>query len=165
MVYPSKSGSSARSRTKIGAAIAATVATVAFVSFATAWAEDAKKTATQILPSELKWFAEPTLPPGVQRSFVWGDSSKPGLFTFRAKWPANTRVEPHAHPTDEYVTIISGTWYTASGDKFDESKLQALPAGGFYFLPAGVKQYSVVKEETVIQVTAMGPWGISYHEK
>ena len=74
-MYPFKSGSTARSRTMIGATIAATVVTVVFVSHATAWAEDAKQTAaTQIVPSELKWFAEPTLPPGVQRSFVWGNS-------------------------------------------------------------------------------------------
>ena len=138
---------------------------VVLVSFATTRADDMKMKATQIVPSELKWFDEPNLPPGVQRSFVWGDSSKPGLFTFRAKWPVNSRVEPHAHPTDEYVTVISGTWYTSSGDDFDESKLQALPAGGFYFLPAGVKQYSKTKDETVIQVTAMGPWGVSYSKK
>ena len=150
-------------RGKTAKIIGATLA-IGLITFAAA-AADTKLKATQILPSELKWFAEPKLPPGVERTFVWGDSSKPGLFTFRAKWPANTRVEPHDHPTDEYVTIISGTWYTASGDVFDESKLQPLPAGSFYFLPAGVKQYSLVKEPTVIQVTAMGPWGVSYKEK
>ena len=131
-----------------------------------AQAEDGAGKATQITPADLTWVANTKLPPGVESAVVWGDPAKPGLFTFRVRFPANLVVQPHAHPSDEYVTIISGTWHTASGETFDESRLQALPPGGFYMLPAGIKQFSRTgPEDVVIQVTAQGPWGVHFDEK
>ncbi len=119
--------------------------------------------ATQIIPADLTWTDNPRLPPGVQTTVVWGDPSKPGIFIFRAKWPPNLKVPPHSHPSEEYVTVISGAWKTASGDVFDDTKLQTLPPGGFYMLPANVKQFSATgDQETVIEVMAMGPWGVHF---
>jgi hypothetical protein len=133
------------------------------LSMSTVGAETYGNAATQIVPTDLTWKENPKLPPGVQTTMVWGDPSKPGLFIFRAKWPPNLKVPPHSHPSDEYVTVISGSWKTATGETFDEAKLQTLPPGGFYMLPANVKQFSATgNEETVIEVTAMGPWGVHF---
>jgi hypothetical protein len=133
------------------------------LSISTVSAGLAEPAATQIVPADLTWQDNPKLPPGVQTTLVWGDPSKPGLFIFRAKWPPNLKVPPHSHPSDEYVTVISGVWKTASGDIFDDSKLQSLPAGGFYMLPANVAQFSATgDQETIIEVTAMGPWGVHF---
>ncbi len=143
--------------------MATVVACAVGLTMGIARAESNGNAAVQIAPSDLVWTDNPNLPPGVKTTVVWGDPSQPGLFIFRAKWPPKLRVPPHSHPGQEYVTVISGTWKTASGDIFDDSKLQALPPGGFYMLPANVKQFSATgDEETIIEVTAMGPWGVHF---
>jgi anti-sigma factor ChrR (cupin superfamily) len=143
--------------------MASVIAAAAMLSASPAQADINRNSAIQITPMELIWKDNPRLPPGVQTATVWGDPSKEGLFVFRVKWPPNVKVQPHSHPSDEYVTVISGTWMTASGDIYEDAKLQALPPGGFYMLPARVNQFSTSgDEETVIEVTAMGPWGVHF---
>jgi uncharacterized RmlC-like cupin family protein len=60
------------------------------------------------------------------------------------------------------VTIISGTFHYGFGDKFDESKGQAVKAGGFVIAPKGVQHFAWASEETVIQLHGVGPGGITY---
>jgi hypothetical protein len=139
------------------------VACVLGLSVSVAYADGTDQAATQIDPKDLVWKPNPNLPPGVETAVVYGDPTKAELFVFRAKWPAHTRGTPRTHPNDEYVTIIKGMWLTASGTVFDDSKLQALPTGGFYHLPAHVSQYSMTgDEETIIEVIGMGPWGVNF---
>ena len=57
------------------------------------------------------------------------------------------------------MTILSGTWYTGYGEKFDEAALKALPAGSFYTEPANVAHFVEVREPVVIQVSGTGPSG------
>jgi quercetin dioxygenase-like cupin family protein len=132
-------------------------------TMAHAGADADMSSAVQILPSDLVWNDNPKLPPGVQTAVVWGDPNQPGLFVFRAKWPPHLKISPHSHPGREYVTVVSGVWMTATGDVFDEAKLQALPVGGFYMLPPNVKQFSATGDDgAIIEVTAMGPWGVHF---
>ncbi len=88
-----------------------------------------------------------------------GNPSEPGPYTLRLKFPAGYRLAPHVHPDNREVTILSGTWYTGYGAKFDEAKLKALPAGSFYTEPANVSHFVEVREPVVIQVSGMGPSG------
>ena len=44
----------------------------------------------------------------------------------------------------------------------DPSKAQALPAGGFFALSPGMPHYVFIDEETVIQISTVGPWGLTY---
>lgn len=48
------------------------------------------------------------------------------------------------------------------GDKFDNEKLQALPIGSFAVMITGTRHFAMTKEETIIQLHGMGPWGINY---
>jgi len=69
---------------------------------------------------DIKWGpAPPVIPPGAQLAVVAGDPSKEGLFTIRLKMPANYKVPAHHHPTDEFVTVISGDFRVGLGDKLD----------------------------------------------
>src|ERR1700751_4455933 len=63
--------------------------------------------------------APPSIPPGAQLALAAGDPSKEGLFTMRLKMPANYKVPAHHHPTDEFVTVISGDFRVGLGDKLD----------------------------------------------
>jgi quercetin dioxygenase-like cupin family protein len=77
----------------------------------------------------------------------------------RLKFPKGYRIAPHTHPDAREVTIISGTYATGYGEKFDEAKLKVLPAGSFYTEPANVPHYIEIKEDAVLQVSGMGPSG------
>ncbi len=118
---------------------------------------------TYYTPTDIKWSeAPPGLPKGAKACVLEGDLAAPGPFTIRAWMPAGYKVMPHTHPGIEHLTVISGAIHMAFGDSWDESKAHALPAGSFSIMPAGVSHYVWTKEETVIQVHGVGPWGINY---
>ena len=114
-------------------------------------------------PDSLKWGPGPaSLPKGAELVVIAGDPGKEGPFVFRLRLPAGYKVPPHTHPADENVTVISGTFNIAMGDKFDESKGTALKAGGFFKAPRGMTHYAWFTEPTVLQMHGVGPWGFTY---
>jgi quercetin dioxygenase-like cupin family protein len=116
-----------------------------------------------VSPDGLKWgAAPPAFPKGAQLAVVSGDPSKEGLYVIRLKLPAGYKVPAHTHPNDENVTVISGTFNIAMGDKFDDAKGPALKAGGFAIAPKGMAHYAWFPEETIIQIHGLGPSGITY---
>lgn len=115
------------------------------------------------LPGDFKWVDAPAgMPKGAKMAVIHGDPSAPGIFAIRAMMPAGYKVPPHFHPADENVTIISGELYVGMGDTWDETKGHALPVGAVAVMPVGMKHFAWTKVETVIQIHAMGPWGITY---
>jgi quercetin dioxygenase-like cupin family protein len=111
----------------------------------------------------VKWGpASPALPLGAQQSVLVGDPSKEGAYVARLRFPAGYKVPPHTHPIDENVTVISGMFHVGIGDRFDESKGQAVKAGGFLQVPKGVQHFAWASQETIIQVHGVGPGGIAY---
>jgi len=80
------------------------------------------------------------------------------------KFPANYTVQPHHHVIDEYDTVISGTYYLGTGDKVNTDNGIALVAGSFAKIPAKINHYGWTKEETVLQISGMGPWGVIYQK-
>jgi len=91
---------------------------------------------------------------------IFGDQTKPGPYLFLTKPRPGQSVasKPHTHPDNRTYTVISGTWYVGFGDKFDESKLIALPAGSYYTEPAGVAHFILIKDEgVVVQIGGTGP--------
>jgi quercetin dioxygenase-like cupin family protein len=114
-------------------------------------------------PDSLKWVAGPPfLQTGAQIAIVSGDPNKEGLYVIRLKLPAGFKVLPHSHPNDENVTVISGTFNIAMGEKFDDAKGPALKAGSFTIAPKGMAHYAWFPEETIIQIHGLGPSGITY---
>ncbi|SFI22464.1 protein of unknown function [Bradyrhizobium sp. Gha] len=112
---------------------------------------------------DIKWGpAPPTIPPGAQLAVVAGDPGKEGLFTIRLKMPPNFKVPAHNHPTDEFVTVISGDFRVGLGDKLDMDKGLSLKAGGFSEMPARMNHYAWTTEETVVQIAGPGPFAINY---
>ncbi len=111
----------------------------------------------------VKWAPGPaSLPKGVQIASLAGDPGKPGPFVLRVKFPANTLVAPHSHATAENLTILSGNFLHAMGDKVDKSRGEELTAGGFVYLPGGMNHYVWTTSETVVQVTGTGSFGLIY---
>ena len=124
-------------------------------------ADDLPESAVRVTTEELKW--RPGRVPGQELAPLIGDSTKPGPFVERVKFPANFTVQAHSHPEDRTYTVISGTWYVGYGDKLDPAKLKALPAGSFHTEPANVNHFVVTKEGgAVVQITGTGPTATRY---
>ena len=66
---------------------------------------------------------------------------------------------PHWHPDEvRTVAVLSGTFYFGSGDKWDESKFKAYPAGTFYSEPPKAAHFTWAKDgDVIIQITGVGP--------
>lgn len=110
----------------------------------------------RITTDELVW--KPGRVPGHEIAALIGDSTKPGPYVERVKFPPNSISQAHSHPEARAYTIISGTWYVGYGDKFDPAKLKMLPAGSFYTEPANVNHFSQIKEDgVVVQIVGNGP--------
>jgi quercetin dioxygenase-like cupin family protein len=113
--------------------------------------------------NEVKWGdVPPNLPKGAKIAVLSGDPGKAGPFVGRLMMPAGYKIAPHYHSTDEELTIISGTFYLAEGDKLDEKNAHAMKAGGFHHLPAKTHHFAFAKGPTVVQINAMGPFDIVY---
>ena len=80
----------------------------------------------------------------------------------RLKFPKGYQVPPHVHPKAKVVTVISGTVHIGMGEIADSSKAQALAAGGFFAFPPGMTHFVSVDEDTVVQLSSTGPWGVIY---
>ena len=112
---------------------------------------------------EVKWGPGPaSLPPGAQVAVIEGKPSEPGPFTMRLKFPAGYKVPAHSHPAIEHVTVLSGSIHFGMGDKFDATKLQPMKAGSFIVMPIGTTHFVETKEEAVLQLHGVGPWGVKY---
>jgi len=104
----------------------------------------------------------PVLPKGARFAVMAGDPGKAGWFTIRLKMPAGYKVPAHSHPTAEQVTVLFGEFGFGMGDKLDEAKAQRLAPGGFVDLPPNMNHFAFASTETVIQVSAEGPFAIKY---
>jgi len=112
---------------------------------------------------EVKWGpGPPALPPGAQAAVLDGDPGKSGLFVIRVKFPDGYQVPPHSHPTDEHVMVVSGNLMAALGDKVNQAEMHTLMAGGYAKMPARSSHYVRAKGETIVQITAMGPFEVKY---
>jgi hypothetical protein len=118
-----------------------------------------------IFPDRLTWGDHPAmLTPGAKMAVIEGDPSSPGaLFAVRLKLPPNYKIMPHWHPTDEHVTVLTGSLLVGHGDAFAREAMTELPAGGFGALPASHHHFaSSGNTETIIQVHAVGPLEFNY---
>lgn len=116
-----------------------------------------------VTAQEIKWSAAPaSLPKGAEISLLHGDPSKNGLFVMRLKMPAGYTIPPHKHPGTEVVTVISGTFHLGMGEAAEKSKAKALPAGSLFVFPPGMAHFAHVDQETIVQISTTGPWGVDY---
>jgi quercetin dioxygenase-like cupin family protein len=109
------------------------------------------------------WGPAPAVfPAGARFAVMSGDPGKADLYTVRLEMPDGYTIAPHFHPTDEHVTVISGTFLVGMGDAVDRAHATALPAGGFITAGANMHHYGVARGKTVVQVHGMGPFALTY---
>jgi quercetin dioxygenase-like cupin family protein len=126
----------------------------------------AKSAAATATMTGEKWGPAPAVfPAGAEMAVMQGNPGGTGVFTVRLRFPDNYRIPPHTHPTDEMVTVISGTLHVGMGDVFKSTGLTELKAGGFITAPAGHSHYVHAQGATVVQVHAVGPFALTYVNK
>ena len=103
-----------------------------------------------LTPDLVKWAPVASLRPGAQSAVMLGSPDRPGPYVYRVKFPPHFQVEAHSHPDNRMYTVLSGTFYQGLGDKFDEAKLMARPAGSFYTHPAGAPHFGATRDEEVV---------------
>jgi hypothetical protein len=104
----------------------------------------------RVTPDELTW--KPT-PGGNHRALLAGDPQKAGLYIYHTRYSAGFRNQPHFHPDERIVTILSGTLLVGYGEQVDASKMKALPAGSVFTEPSQRPHFVWAKDgEVVIQV-------------
>ena len=108
-----------------------------------------------------EWTDCPNMPSGCKMLSLYGDTTKPGEFAVRFKYPARYRIGPHLHAADEHATVISGgPFHLAVGDTFDEKtgSAKTLNAGDLAVVPAGTHHFAWMDSETILQVNGIGPF-------
>ncbi|MCD2453731.1 cupin domain-containing protein [Methylicorpusculum oleiharenae] len=114
-------------------------------------------------PDTVKWNDELLLPQGAQSVILVGDPKNAGVFIALLKFPSNYPIPPHIHPFTEVITVLRGKLGNGMGETFDTKKGEMLNVGSSFVLPGGHIHYVwTTDEETIVELIATGPWGITY---
>jgi hypothetical protein len=107
------------------------------------------------LPEQIHWTDDPM---GLKSAVLYGDPSKPGLYIMLVKWTPHHMSRPHFHPSDRFITVLSGTWWVGTGAKFEPDGTVPLPAGTFVTHFGKQIHYDGAKDvEAVLQIVGEGP--------
>ena len=118
-------------------------------------------TPVMVSASGLTWgAAPPVLPAGAKMAVVSGDPGKAELFAIRLQLPAGYNIAPHWHPTDEHVTVLSGTFGLGMGET--SGNVKDLPTGSYALMPANMRHFAKAVTATTVQVDGMGPFVLNY---
>jgi hypothetical protein len=110
---------------------------------------------TYKLPDQIKWATNAN---GAQNAVLLGDLDKPGLYIYLVKWPPHHMGQPHFHPNDRFITVVSGTWWVGTGTNFDPASTVPMPAGSFVINYGKQIHYDGAKDgECVLEVVGEGP--------
>ena len=112
---------------------------------------------TITIPDNLKW-RDPTGAAGINQAVLQGDPTKPGLYVAMNRFKPGNFSKPHFHPNDRYITVIKGTWWVGTGNKWDKDATVPVKAGGFVTHYGKEVHYDGAKdEETWLLIVGEGP--------
>lgn len=110
-----------------------------------------------VLPHEVKFEPNPN-GRGPDLAVIAGDPTKEGFYIIRARFKPGVMSEPHYHPGDRHVTVISGTWWAGKGATFDPNNTTPLGPGSYMLHPAGEAHFDGAKDiEAIVEIKGMGP--------
>jgi hypothetical protein len=108
------------------------------------------------LPDQIEWQGRPGS--GSQSANLFGDPSKPGLYVQLLRRDANNWSQPHSHPNDRFITVLAGTMWIGTGDKFDTNNTVPLKPGSFVRDIANQMHFDGSKADGLtIEIIGMGP--------
>lgn len=109
------------------------------------------------IPDNLKW-RDPTGAAPINQAILHGDPTKPGLYVVMNRFKPGAFSRPHFHPNDRFITVIKGTWWVGTGNKFDQNATVPVRAGGFVTHFGKQVHYDGAKdEEAWLLIVGDGP--------
>ena len=109
---------------------------------------------------DLKWTP---IMKGCELAAVSGDPNAEGApFVLRIRCADGTKIPAHWHPADENLTVLKGTFLVATGEAFDETKLQIMNVGNFILMPKEMRHFAMNKGETIVQIHGAGPFKVNW---
>lgn len=94
---------------------------------------------------------------------LYGNPEVPGsFFAMRIRELPGTMIPVHSHPVDEHITVVQGSWYFATGDRWDRDALKELRVGDYAFAAKGTSMFGYSPEAAVVQVQGIGPFLIHW---
>jgi predicted metal-dependent enzyme (double-stranded beta helix superfamily) len=79
------------------------------------------------LPEQIPWVRNAA--GTAENAVLYGDPEKPGLYVVLTKWLPGNMSRPHWHPNDRVITVLKGTWWVGTGEKFDPNSTVPMPPG------------------------------------
>ena len=90
----------------------------------------------------------PGLRPSIQK-VLFGDPTKPGFYMVMNRFQPGNFSKPHFHPNDRFITVVKGTWYVGTGNKWDKDATIGVKAGGAVTHFGKEVHYDGAKDEEV----------------
>jgi quercetin dioxygenase-like cupin family protein len=124
---------------------------------------------TRLLPKEIEALPSQSAGagtsglPAVTTRLLFGDPTKPGLYTIELRVAPNTVIQAHTHRDMRTAVVVSGLWYFGYGPKNEQTLVKALPPGSFYTEPAGEVHFARTGTEgATVSITGYGPTDTVY---
>ena len=119
-----------------------------------------------VLADDIQWKpCPPHLPEGCEITILEGDPQGTDLFTVRFQVAKGFLMAPHTHPKDERVTIISGKVSVAFGPEATHDEAKHFGPGDYYVNKRGAIHTVWADENSILQITGIGPWQANFIEK
>jgi quercetin dioxygenase-like cupin family protein len=116
----------------------------------------------EALPSEVAGAGTSGLP-AVTTRVLFGDPTKPRLYTIELKVAPNTVIPAHTHRDMRTAVVVEGLWHFGYGPKNEEALTKGLPPGAFYTEPAGDSHFARTGPEgATVAITGYGPTDTVY---
>ena len=108
------------------------------------------------LSDQIEWKGRPG--GGNQSAILFGDPSKPGLYVQLLKRGPNNWSQPHSHPNDRFITVLAGTMWIGTGNKFDPENTVPLKPGSYVRDIANQTHFDGSKADGLtIEIVGIGP--------
>jgi anti-sigma factor ChrR (cupin superfamily) len=111
------------------------------------------------LPADIKWAPVPGLP-GAETHTLVGDSAKSGFYVVLNRFHPGSFSRPHYHENDRYIMVLNGTWWAATGAKYDPDSTVPIKPGTFVVHAGREVHYDGAragKEDAVVMIFGQGP--------
>ena len=99
----------------------------------------------------------------VSTTVLFGDPSRPGLYSIELKVAPDTVIQAHTHRDTRTALVVSGLWHFGYGTVNEAQAVKTLPPGSFYTEPGAIAHFARTGPEgAVVVITGYGPSDTEY---
>ena len=120
------------------------------------WAGGDPAAATIVLPDQIPWKDHGSF----RLASLAGDPDKPGLFVqMLTMFKGANFSRPHVHPVPLFTTVLSGTWWVGTGNKYDPANLTVPMKPGTFVTHFGNRVHwdGAKDEDVTLVIIGEGP--------